>query len=138
MTRPIRTLLFVLLLPAMLLAQSGKHHVLFAMTSPNSPDWTLTMGNIRNLVNGLKPESVDVEVVSYGPGIAMVKKDSSAAEDIQKLEKEGVSFVACENSMRRMQMSKADLVPGVGTVPSGIVEVVKKEEAGWSYVKAGQ
>jgi Uncharacterized conserved protein len=122
----------------MLFAQSAKHHVLFAMTSPSDKDWMLTAGNIHNLLRGFSPESVEIEVVSYGPGVAMVKKDSAAAAEIQELEKDGVVFVACENSMRHMQLTKADLIPGVGTVPSGIVEVVKKEEAGWSYVKAGQ
>lgn len=138
MKRLTRTLMLALFLPATLLAQSGKHRVLFAMTSPNASDWTLTVGNIHNLMRGFAPENVEVEVVSYGPGVAMVKKDSSAAADIQELEKAGVYFVACENSMRRLQMTKGDLVPGVSTVPSGIVEVVQKEEAGWSYVKAGQ
>jgi intracellular sulfur oxidation DsrE/DsrF family protein len=126
------------LLPLHGFAQSKAHRVLFAITSSNQSDWQMTLGNISNLKKGLAPETVEVEVVAYGPGIAMVKKDSVVSDEMQTLEKEGVAFVGCENSMRRMQLTKADLVPGVGTVPSGIVEVVKKQEAGWSYVKAGQ
>jgi intracellular sulfur oxidation DsrE/DsrF family protein len=129
---------FLFFVPYSMWAQSKGHHVLFAMTSPNESDWMLTFGNIANLKKGLAPEPVEVEVVAYGPGIAMVKKTSAAAAQIEALEKDGVRFVACENSMRHMQLTAADLASGVGTVPSGIVEVVKKQEAGWSYVKAGQ
>lgn len=126
------------LMPLQGLSQSRTHRVVFAITSPNQPDWQLTLGNIGNLKKGFAGEPVEVEVVAYGPGIAMVKKESAVSEGIEALEKDGVTFVACENSMRRMQLTKADLIPGVGTVPSGVVEVVKKQEAGWSYIKAGQ
>jgi hypothetical protein len=39
--------------------------------------------------------------------------------------------------MRMRKVTKADLLDGVGTVPAGVVEIVKKQEAGWIYVKAG-
>jgi hypothetical protein len=56
-----------------------EHKVLFAVTSADPADWGMTMGNIRNLREGLKPDTVQVEVVAYGPGIAMLKKDSTVA-----------------------------------------------------------
>lgn len=127
-----------LLLPLQAFSQSKAHHVLFAITSPNQPDWQLTIQNIGNLKKALTGDTVEVEVVAYGPGIAMVRKDSAVSGDIQELEKDGVVFLACENSMRHMQITKADLALGVGTVASGIAEIVKKQEAGWSYIKAGQ
>jgi intracellular sulfur oxidation DsrE/DsrF family protein len=40
--------------------------------------------------------------------------------------------------MRARKVTKADLLDNMGTVPSGVVEVVKKQEAGWTYVKAGR
>lgn len=119
-------------------AQGTPHRVVFAMTSPNKQDWGMTVANIRHLREGLAPDPVEIEVVAYGPGVVMVKKDSSVATEIQALEKDGVVFVACQNAMRFMHLTKDDLAPGVGVVPAGIVEVVKKEEAGWTYIKAGQ
>ena len=128
----------LLLLPFQVWSQSRSHHVVFAVSSANQPDWMLTVGNIMNVRKGFAPEAVDIEVVAFGPGIAMVKKDSPVVTDIEALEKDGVRFVACENSMRRMHLAQDDLATGVGTVPSGVVEIIKKQEAGWSYVKAGQ
>jgi uncharacterized protein len=119
-------------------AQTKTHRVVFGLTSPEEADWELTVGNIRNLIAGLAPDSVEVEVVSYGPGLAFVTKGSSADADIQALETQHVRFVACENSMRKRHVTAADLLQGVQPVPSGIVEVVTKQEQGWTYIKAGR
>lgn len=118
-------------------AQTKAHRVLFAMTSPEEADWQLTLNNIRNLIGGMAPEPVEVEVVAYGPGIAFLKKDGMDAADIQKLESPHVHFVACGNAMRKQHLEASDLVAGSEVVPAGIVEVVKKQEQGWSYIKAG-
>jgi intracellular sulfur oxidation DsrE/DsrF family protein len=120
-------------------AASGKtHKIVFAVTSGDEADWNLSLGNIRNLLAGLKPDAVEVEVVAFGGGIVLVKSDSSVAADIAKLQADGVKFVACQNSMRARHLELKDLLPGVTPVPSGIVEVVTKQEQGWVYIKGGR
>ena len=120
-------------------AGSGKtHKVLFAVTSGEEQDWTMTIHNIRNLINGLKPDTVEVEVVNYSAGLAMLKLDSKEADDIAKLQEQGVKFVACQNAMRAFKLELKDLLPGVTSVPAGIVEVVTKQEQGWTYIKGGR
>jgi intracellular sulfur oxidation DsrE/DsrF family protein len=120
-------------------AATGKSHkIVFAVTSGDEADWNLSLGNIRNLLAGLKPDPVEVEVVAFGGGIVLVKSDSSVAADIAKLQADGVKFVACQNSMRARHLELKDLLPGVTPVPSGIVEVVTKQEQGWVYIKGGR
>lgn len=119
-------------------AQAKAHRVLFALTSPEEADWQLTLNNVRNLIIGVAPETVDIEVVAYGPGIAFLKKDGQDAGDIQKLESAHVHFVACGNAMRKLHLEAADLVAGSEVVPAGIVEVMRKQEQGWTYIKAGR
>ena len=68
----------------------------------------------------------------------MLAKDAEGrSERMQKLSESGVVFAACENSMEKKQVTKADLLPFVTTVDSGVAEVVRKQEAGWSYIKSG-
>jgi hypothetical protein len=67
-------------------AQTKAHRVLFAMTSPEEADWQLTLNNIRNLISGMAPDPVEIELVAYGPGIAFLKKDGTDAAEILKLE----------------------------------------------------
>lgn len=130
--------LLILMSPVLFAASPAKHRVLFTVSSPDSADWQMVMNNARNLVLGLKPESVEVEVLSFGPGIGILKSDSPVRSDIDSLQKDGVHFVACANAMRTAHMTTADLAPSVTVVPSGVVEIVRKQESGWSYIKGGR
>jgi intracellular sulfur oxidation DsrE/DsrF family protein len=68
----------------------------------------------------------------------LMKTNTASAAHIAELANAGVSFAACENTMRRgLNVSRSDLLPVAVTVPSGVAEVVLKQEAGWSYLKAG-
>ncbi len=140
----LRNLLLLLLAFTFVLAASGQaapaktHRVLFAVTSGDVIDWQMTLGNARNLIAGLKPEPVEVEIVSYSAGIMMIKGDSAVAADIAALQAQGVKFVACQNAMRFHKLELKDLLPGVTPVPAGIVEVVTRQEQGWTYIKGGR
>lgn len=125
-------LLLVASVPGM--AQARRHRVLFGFTSANASDWGMTAAHIRNLMDGLAPETVEIEVVGFGPGVSILAKGSSAEASIAALMARNVHFVACQKAMHAHKMTEADLIPGVGTVPSGIVEVVTKQEEGWIYI----
>ena len=126
------------LLTTVVHAQNSPHRVIFVLTSSEEADWRLTLGNIHNLLSGMPPNSVEVELVAYGPGLSFEKRGSSAEQEIRLLETNHVRFVACEKSMRMQQVTLADLPAGVVSVPSGVVEVVSKQEQGWTYIKAGR
>lgn len=132
------SLTLMLWLGGALNAQTKSHRIVFALSSGDESDWKLTLNNVRNLISGLAPDVVDVEVVAFGPGIAFLKSDVSEAADITGLEHKHVRFVACETAMHGAGLSRADLDPGVETVPSGIAEVVRRQEEGWTYIKAGR
>jgi intracellular sulfur oxidation DsrE/DsrF family protein len=119
-------------------AQGKSHRVLFALTSPEETDWNITLHNIRNLIKGLAPDTAEIEVVAYGPGVVFLKSSNSEASEIKQLEAAHVRFLACGNAMQAMHLTQADLVSGTEIVPAGIVEVVKKQEEGWTYIKAGR
>lgn len=131
---------FALLLPMLASAQkpTPAHHLLLTVTSTDENDWHMTLANVHNIIAGFAPEDVEIEIVAYGPGILFLKKDADVAADIQKTQSPKVHFIACENAMRAAHVDAADLTPGVTRVPSGMVEVIRKEEAGWSYIKGGR
>lgn len=93
---------------------------------------------LKNVTNILKeaPET-QVEFVCHGAGISLVEKaHTEHAEAIAALLQKGVTFVACENTMRQKSIRKEDLLPGVLTVPSGAFEVVRRQQNdGFAYFK---
>jgi intracellular sulfur oxidation DsrE/DsrF family protein len=113
-----------------------KEQAIFAVSDADPQKWNLTLGNIANAIDGIGADGADIELVVYGPGIAMLKKDSPVAEKIAAALKSGVRIAACQNSMRGYHLEAADLAPGVGTVPSGVVELIRREHAGYAYVRS--
>ena len=118
--------------------QNKAHHAIFVLTSGEDADWQMTLANMRNMIKGFAPAKVEIELVAYGPGLPFLKKGSAVQTEIQELEAQQVRFVACENSMRLQHVTAADLAPGVTAVPSGVIELVTRQEQGWAYVKAGR
>ena len=104
----------------------------------NVPESGVQGAGLKNVTNILKEApDTQVEVVCHGAGIGLVEKARTEhAEAVEALLKKGVKFVACENTMRLKSIKKEDLLPGVGTVPSGAVEVVRKQQKdGYAYFK---
>ncbi len=113
-----------------------REQAIFAVSDADPAKWNLTLGNIANALDGIGADKADIELVVYGPGIAMLKKDSAVADHIAAVLGRGVRIAACQNSMRGFRLETADLVPGVGVVPSGVVELIRREHAGYAYVRS--
>lgn len=114
------------------------HRVVFELTTDGEEQWQALLNNVENLQKAFGREHTEVEVVAHGKGLALLKKTNTAlAPRIAALAKGGVRFAACQNTMRRQGLTKEDLLPDAVTVDSGVAEVVRKQEAGWSYLKSG-
>lgn len=92
---------------------------------------------LKNASNVLKDAGpgTEIEVVCHGGGINLVTRGSPAVDQVAALAKQGVRFVACENTMREKKIAHDALLPGVTTVPSGASEVLKRQGDGYAYFK---
>lgn len=112
-----------------------KHHVVFHITDNDPAKWSQVLNNASNLQKNVGKENIDVEVVANGPGLEMFKLESQVGERMSESVKNGVEFKACGTTMKAMKMTEHDLFPGVTTVPGGVIEIMTKQEAGWTYLK---
>ncbi len=97
--------------------------------------WNLALNNIKNVQSGIGADKVDIELVAFGPGIDMLKGDSVVANRIQDALAAGVKVVACENTLTAQKVSKDDMLAGIGYVPAGAIEIMRKQAEGWSYLR---
>lgn len=117
-------------------AAAAKPNRLVLQVSDGDPQkWGLALTNAYNVQNDLAPETVDIEIVVYGPGIGMVKAGSPVADRVASAMKSGVKVVACENTMTSQHLTKADMLPGIGYVLAGVVELMRRQQQGWAYVR---
>jgi intracellular sulfur oxidation DsrE/DsrF family protein len=104
--------------------------------SDNDPaKWNLAFNNARNVQVDLGMDNVDVEVVAYGPGLPMLRKESAVAQRIASATSQGVSVIACENTMKNTKVGRDQILPGVTFVDAGVVHIMKRQREGWAYVR---
>jgi intracellular sulfur oxidation DsrE/DsrF family protein len=111
------------------------YRVVFAVTVNDEHVWNEVFGNFRNIQRALGPENVAIEMVVYGDGIAMLRDDSLVPNKVEEALEEGVKIVACENTMKAQNISRDTMLPNIGYVEAGIVELIKLQQAGWAYVR---
>ncbi|HUL64869.1 MAG TPA: DsrE family protein [Burkholderiaceae bacterium] len=116
-------------------AQSPRNKVVFQVSDDSPQKWNLVLNNARNLQDDIGADLVDLEIVVYGPGIGMLKSDSPVGARVADALKNGVKVVACENTMRAQQLAYKDMLPKIGYVPAGVVELMKKQQEGYSYIR---
>ena len=114
---------------------AAKHKVVVQVSDSDASKWQLALNNVHNMQKALGKENIEIEVVAYGPGIGMLKLDSKVAARIQEAVESGVKFGACQNTMRGHHLTPDDMLSGIGYVPSGVIEVMKKQEEGYSYIR---
>jgi uncharacterized protein len=114
---------------------AGRYKVVFQISDNDPAKWNLALNNIRNIQQDLGRANVDIELVTYGPGLNMLKLDSPAAGRIAEALASGAGIVACENTMTNTKVTKSDLLPNIGFVKAGVVELVEKQRQGWAYIR---
>ncbi|MEO7335488.1 MAG: DsrE family protein [Caldimonas sp.] len=112
-----------------------KNKIVFQVSDADPAKWGLTLNNVRNVQTELPEDDVDIEVVVYGPGITMLKGGSPMAPRVAEALKSGVKVVACENTMKTQKLVYADMLPDIGYVPAGVVELMRKQQQGYAYIR---
>jgi hypothetical protein len=117
------------------IAQTKPVKIVFDLTSKDTLTQQTALRHIT-LMSEWYPQS-SFELVLYGGAMNMVVKGKSTmAKSIEKvISNPKVSIMVCEYTMKRYGVDKSQLLPGVGTVPDGIVEIVTKQNEGWGYIK---
>jgi len=129
--------LLAIALPAAAQAQATpRNRALFQVTDNDPARWNLILNNMSALREDVGSEGAEIELVAYGPGLNMLKADSPVKQRIAEALKSGVKINACQNTMRGMKLTPADILPEIGYVPSGVVEVMRKQQQGWAYIRS--
>jgi intracellular sulfur oxidation DsrE/DsrF family protein len=120
-------------------AATAKHKVVFELNAPSPSGWDQIFNNVNNIQQIFKDDGVQVEIVFFGKGLPMLLKTNAAyAERLKQAADNGVILAACQNSMRAQKVKSEDIFPFSTEVDSGVAELVRKQEAGWVYIKGGE
>lgn len=124
-------------------AAKKQHHLILQVNTNDPAAMNLALNNATNVVQyyGELSEKVKVEVVAFGPGLHMLREDTSPVKariETMVLSAPEVSFKACGNTrdnMHKAESKDIPLIPQAQLVKSGVVHIMEREERGWTYVK---
>ena len=96
-------------------AQAAKPHRIVIQVDQNDADvMNLALNNVKNVLDYYrdKSEDVEIEIVAYGPGLHMLREDTSPVKDrIKQLSEVSfpskIVFSACNNTKQAMENAKA-------------------------------
>jgi len=142
------TITALLLMPPMSagLAADTKPHRVAIQVDQNDPQvMNLALNNATNVIEYYrsKNEDVEVDIVTYGPGLHMLRADTSPVQDRIKRLKDlafpgKIQFSACNNTKQGMEKAEGHAISVLSDaiiVPSGVVRLMELQEQGWSYVR---
>lgn len=103
--------------------------------------WKTVLDNVSNVIKfcSEEDEPFKIKVVSNGAAVLTLKEKAAAnlnmANEFEELSKKGVVLAACRNSLNKFAIAESDLLPFVQVVPAAVIEIAKKQEAGYAYIR---
>ena len=124
-------------------ANNKDHHLILQVNTNDPAAMNLALNNAVNVTQYYKDrgERVKIEVITFGPGLNMLRADTSPVKariETMALSTPEVSFKACGNTQENMRKAENKDIPIISqaqVVKSGVVRVMELEEQGWTYVK---
>jgi len=123
----------------------AKMHRVAIHVDQNDPAvMNLALNNATNVFEHYrtKGEPVEVNIVTYGPGLHMLRDTSPVQDRIKQLKDLAfpgkIRFSACNNTKQAMEKREGQsitILSEASLVPSGVVTLMELQEQGWSYVR---
>jgi uncharacterized protein len=125
-------------------ASQKQPHRLVIQVDVNDPAvMNLALNNVSNVAQHYSEigQKVEIEVVAFGPGLHMLRDDTSPVKARIKSMSETMpqlAFSACGNTRENMTRTEAKEIPLVSqakVVKAGVVRLMELQERGWSYLR---
>lgn len=135
MAKKLSSVLFVFICAAMGACTSVpevvKERLVIQVSDDNPRTWGQAINVADNLQKGYGAANIQIELVAFGMGINMLKAEALVASRLRDADAAGVKVYACENSMERFKLKRADMVETVTYVEAGIQHIIARSKEGW-------
>ena len=119
------------------------HNLVIHMDDNDKGKMNLSLNNAANVTKYYqsKGKSVRIEIVTYGPGLMMLRPDKSPVNDRIKSfasSFDNISFAACGNTMKKMSKKAGKPITVYDfakKVDSGVIQIMKRQDQGWNYLR---
>jgi len=124
-------------------AASTEHKVAIQVNQNDKAVMELALNNAKNIAEYFKAkgEVVKIELVAYGPGLHMLRSDTSPVKErisVMALENPDLTFAACGNTQANQAKAEnkpVTLLSEAKVTPSGVVRLMELQKQGYAYIR---
>ncbi len=124
-------------------AENRETRIVFHVTDTDQFAASELLDDVEQMLNAYREQgkALRVEVVSNSDGLDLLREQLSLHEErISELagEYDNLTFVACKNTIERIQVSRGievKIIPAAEFTESGVNHVVRRQKEGWSYIR---
>lgn len=115
-----------------------EHRMVLQLSDRDPGKQALILSVANNVLKEIGPDQVALEVVTFGPGIDLLREDSSERARVDSLIAQGVRFDICMNTVESVEREtgmKFPINPRAHPVPAGVVQILMLVEHGYTLVR---
>ncbi len=114
-------------------------HIVLQLADEDARSQSRVLSVANNLIKHYGgPDFVDIEIVAYGPGIALLYPGNPNQERIASLQVNGVRFVGCLNTIETIEREtgkRPQLIATATTVQTGVARLVERAQQGFVVIR---
>lgn len=115
-----------------------EHRLVLQLSDDDPKKQGLVISVANNLLKFYGPDRIAIEVVTFGPGIALLSIDSPNKTYVDSLVSQGVRFDVCMNTVETLERNTGHR-PQINTnaipVEAGVAQILALTEHGYTLVR---
>lgn len=116
----------------------AEHFLALQLSDSDSRKERLVLSVASNILKFYGPDKVAIEVVTFGPGIDLLRVGNEHRQLVDSLVSQGVRFSVCGNTLDTIEREtgkRPDINPHAKEVEAGVAQLLKLTESGYTIVR---
>ncbi len=116
----------------------AEHKVVLQLSDNDPKREKLVISVAYNLLKLYDPDKVAIEVVTFGPGIDLLRPKNESRKLVESLMAQGVRFDVCLNTVDTIEREtgkRPEIIPGATPVQYGVGQILLLTENGYTVVR---
>jgi intracellular sulfur oxidation DsrE/DsrF family protein len=116
----------------------AEHRLVLQLSDDDPKKQALVISVAYNLLKFYGPDRIAIEVVTFGPGIALLTADSPNKSYVDSLVSQGVRFDVCMNTVETIERNtghRQEINANAIPVEAGVAQILALTENGYTLVR---
>jgi hypothetical protein len=116
----------------------AEHRIALQLSDNDPKKQGLVISVAYNLLKAYDPDKVAIEVVTFGPGIDLLRLDNANRKRVESLVAQGVRFDVCLNTVDTIERETGKrpiIIPAATPVQVGVGQILSLTENGYTLVR---